>query len=146
MLYSALTVSNYVIAYSNSKDYFVTNLKLQKLLYFIQAYSLLDTGFPCFPDKIEACPFGPVIPEVYKHYITRGNYDLYEKDEGWMSVDARKMVRDVVDLFADYTNPDLLDLILNQTPYIEAEISDDKVITIESLRKYFTISQLRKSF
>ena len=137
MLYSAFTVSNYMIAYTNSKDYFVTNLKLQKLLYFVQVYFLLDTGLPCFPDKVEACPFGPVIPEVYKHYITRGNYDLYAKDEGWMCEDVRKRVRDVVDLFSDYTNPDLADLIFNQTPYIEAEISDDKVITFESLLRYF---------
>lgn len=48
--YDVLDVSRYVIKYSNERDYGISNLKLQKVLYFIQAYFLTNTenGTPCF--------------------------------------------------------------------------------------------------
>lgn len=42
MTYNALDVSQYVIKYSNEQDYGISNLKLQKILYFIQAYFLIE--------------------------------------------------------------------------------------------------------
>ena len=37
-MYNVLDVCRHVINYSNEKDYGISNLKLQKILYFIQAY------------------------------------------------------------------------------------------------------------
>lgn len=67
MIYSALEVARYVIKYSNDKRYGITNLKLQKILYLIQAYFLIK-GKLCFSDRIEAWNFGPVVPTVYREY------------------------------------------------------------------------------
>lgn len=53
---NALDVARYVINYSNEKEYGISNLKLQKVLYFIQACYLisdLEQG-PCFSERIEA--------------------------------------------------------------------------------------------
>lgn len=46
-----------------------TNLVLQKLLYFIQAYVLVATGGRevAFTEDMEAWMYGPVIPEVYRN-------------------------------------------------------------------------------
>ena len=41
MSYKVLDVCKYVIDYSNEKEYGISNLKLQKILYFIQAYFLI---------------------------------------------------------------------------------------------------------
>ena len=70
-MHSALDVARYIINYSNKKDYHISNLKLQKLLYFTQAYYLAftDSHKPCFPERIEAWNFGPVVPEVYHFHI-----------------------------------------------------------------------------
>ena len=46
----------------------MSNLKLQKLLYFIQASSLHYLNQPAFADKIEAWQFGPVVPSAYYKY------------------------------------------------------------------------------
>ena len=40
MSYKVLDVCRHVINYSNEHDYGISNLKLQKVLYFIQAYFL----------------------------------------------------------------------------------------------------------
>ena len=76
--YNVLDVSRYVINYSNEKDYGISNLKLQKILYFIQAYFLISTpnGMPCFREKIEAWDFGPVVPEAYREYKQYGSTDI----------------------------------------------------------------------
>lgn len=57
----------------------ITNLMLQKLLYFIQAYSLVTTGRNAFDSKIEAWTYGPVIPEVY--YKFKNNVNCYDNTE-----------------------------------------------------------------
>lgn len=43
----------------------LTNLKLQKLLYFTQGWSLVLFNKPAFDEPIEAWEFGPVVPTVY---------------------------------------------------------------------------------
>ena len=67
MIYQALDVGHYVINCCRKNQYLISNLKLQKVLYFIQATFLIKTGNACFNDKIEAWDFGPVIPNIYIH-------------------------------------------------------------------------------
>lgn len=43
----------------------LTNLKLQKLLYYEQGFHLAMFGSPLFNDDIEAWAYGPVVPDVY---------------------------------------------------------------------------------
>ena len=52
MSYDVLEVCRHVINYSNEQDYGISNLKLQKVLYLIQAYFLIDKtkNASCFDD------------------------------------------------------------------------------------------------
>ena len=45
-MYSALDVARYIIWYCEEKKYIVSNLKLQKILYFIQAKFLVEKNTP----------------------------------------------------------------------------------------------------
>lgn len=65
--YDVLEVCCHVINYSNEK-YGVSNLKLQKLLYFIQAYFLIHKSkeVPCFHEKIKDWDFEPVVPVAFE--------------------------------------------------------------------------------
>ena len=77
-MYDAIDVSRYVINYSNQHEYGISNLKLQKILYFIQAYFLMSTlnHTACFQDVIEAWDFGPVVPSVYHEFKQYGAGDI----------------------------------------------------------------------
>ena len=55
-MYSVLDVARYVIARSNRAGA-ISNLKLQKVLYFIQAEFLVVQNTPCFAEQIEAWDF-----------------------------------------------------------------------------------------
>lgn len=62
-------IAEYVLYYCykhNIKN--CTNKKLQKLLYYIQAWSLALNGKAIFSDDFEAWLHGPVIPSIYQKY------------------------------------------------------------------------------
>ena len=89
-------------AVSNQGD-LMTNLRLQKLLYFAQGWYLARYGKPLFQEEIEAWPYGPVVPEVYNAYKQNGRdgiegtlpeADAFTEDEFALLLDvARKYDR-----------------------------------------------------
>lgn len=148
-IYRVLDVSRYVIQYSNEKKYRVSNLKLQKLLYFIQASFLLGDRL-CFKEKIEAWNFGPVVPEVYRAYrqyastsIPTVDYDIvgYEyvaKESIHIAEKDKKKINSVIDMFSDYTATELVYITHNQSPWIDAYVEGtNNEITPESIQRYF---------
>lgn len=74
-MYTALSVARYIIDYCNEIGRGISNLKLQKILYFVQAQFLVSTSnnAPCFSDPIEEWDFGPLVPSVYHHYKVYGS-------------------------------------------------------------------------
>lgn len=63
-MYSAVIAAQYIILRCNQLGKSISNLKLQKMLYFLQAEFLVSQDRPCFRERIEAWDFGPVVPEV----------------------------------------------------------------------------------
>ncbi len=157
MSYNVLDVCRYVIKYSNENDYGVSNLKLQKILYFIQAYFLLKKKdhTPCFNEKIEAWNFGPVVPEAYYEYKQYGSGDIPTQESYIISdgkwnfkrikfddtviVDEDKaLIKKVVDTFVDYSATDLVSLTHRQSPWIDAYVPhQNNEITINAIKEYF---------
>jgi uncharacterized phage-associated protein len=60
-------IANFFITAENKREQgSMTNLRLNKILYFAQIISLLENGRPLFLDDFEAWDLGPVIPSVYR--------------------------------------------------------------------------------
>lgn len=55
------SIANFIIG--TSKE--VTNLKLQKMLYYLQMFTIGKYGKPLFYENIEAWTYGPVVPDAY---------------------------------------------------------------------------------
>lgn len=161
MTYPVLEVCRHVINYSNEHNYGISNLKLQKILYFIQAYFVMskENCSPCFYDRIEAWDFGPVVPVAYHEYKQYGSgdiptvrsYFMFDKDNMWNSkrivfqdiVIERKdkeLMEQVVDKFSDYSATDLVTLTHRQSPWIDAYVPhQNNEITIESIKEFFHV-------
>ena len=54
MVYSALTIAEYVLYYAKMKGYGLSSLQLLKILYFVQAQFLVFKKTPAFADKMTA--------------------------------------------------------------------------------------------
>lgn len=61
-------IADYIIRFSHDHGDPITNLKLQKLLYYAQAWYLALHGKPLFDEDFEAWVHGPVLPSIYQKY------------------------------------------------------------------------------
>ena len=70
MSYNVIQVANWLIEKANNTENgdFITNLKLQKLLYYLQGYYLAVFEKPLFDVEIEAWQYGPVVPNAYYEF------------------------------------------------------------------------------
>ena len=117
----------------------ITNLKLQKVLYFAQAYSLAKLGRPLFSGKIEAWEYGPVIPSVYRRYRSNGsNPIISEKDESSLDEDSKEILRKVWNTFGGYSAGRLVNITHAHAPWRDAYETSSKIISNKLLKDYYT--------
>lgn len=146
-VYPAKNVAKYliylgskVVVGDNQEREGVTNLKLQKLLYFAQAYYLAKLGRPLFNDRIEAWEYGPVIPDVYHKYKSEGSAPIIlEKDDSGLDGEDKKNLQTIWDTFGGYSAGRLVDISHAHTPWKEAYASSDNEITQKSLTEYYSL-------
>lgn len=128
-------------------DYF-TPLKLQKILYYLQGWTLAEWGRPFFREEIQAWQHGPVVRDVYDRYkdhekapITR---DLGTPPPPGLTPDERAMVRSVWNAYKQYSGWTLSDMTHNEPAYREAYSPHDaqgrceKVIRQAAMVRDFT--------
>ena len=72
--YDIMDVATFIVNYCAETKRSINNLYLQKLLYFVHAFFLVETKEqrPLFNSIMEAWAFGPAFPEVYY------SYNMYE--------------------------------------------------------------------
>lgn len=72
-LCTATGLSRYVVGKCSRDEKPVSNLQLQKILYFLQSvYCRASKGKLLFADEFEAWPYGPVISRVYREFSKFG--------------------------------------------------------------------------
>ena len=108
----ALDVANLFI--TRHSDLGLSNLSLNKLVYYAQVKSLATTDKPLFDSKIEAWDYGPVEPEVYQAFKQYGKYPIQHAAPTEHPVDADgmreagKIVDAVAEEYKDFTAFDLV--------------------------------------
>ena len=65
---TAERVADYIIRSAHESGELITNLKLQKLVYYAQAWHLALFDEPLFDDPIEAWVHGPVVSSLYSKF------------------------------------------------------------------------------
>lgn len=71
--HTARDVAKWLLAWADHNEATLSNLKLQKLLYYAQGHHLGKYRSPLFDDAIEAWAHGPVVPTVYHEFKAYGN-------------------------------------------------------------------------
>lgn len=72
VMYDVIDIVNHIILQANNNETPITNLLLQKILYYLNAEHLVRKGERLFSDKIEKWGYGPVIPVVYTEFKSKG--------------------------------------------------------------------------
>ncbi|MCU7943990.1 MAG: Panacea domain-containing protein [Candidatus Thiodiazotropha sp.] len=66
-------VANYILDYADENGISVTNLGLQKIIYFCHVWYLVSTNRPLIKQNFEAWEFGPVLPYLYRFFNEFGD-------------------------------------------------------------------------
>lgn len=99
---SAQNLSHYIVDKCTSESRPVSNLQLQKIMYFLQfVYCKASGGELLFDDEFEAWPYGPVLRDVYTEYSIYGGRVIekhYSPDECALSIrpDVKQFIDDGV--------------------------------------------------
>ncbi len=123
----------------------LTNLKLQKLLYYAQGYYLaLNDGTRLFSDEIEAWTHGPVVASVYKKYKSNGAKPIAAPDDfdpGDFPPKIIEFLNKIYSALGQYSGWALRNFSHTEPPWNSVNIGE--VIPITSLHDYF-VTQISK--
>lgn len=139
-MFDVLEISKYVIKYEDSKGRPISNLRLQKLLYFIQANSLVETSKPCFKQKIEAWDYGPVVPSAYHEYKKFGSTPIFPSKRNIDILDSKTkvLINEILEECSKITTKKLVEITHRQKPWKIAYANYyNKEITTQSILEYF---------
>lgn len=117
----------------------LTNLKLQKLLYYQQGYHLAAFGTPLFSENIEAWMYGPVVPEVYDIFSGFGSSTLPDVDSDIQLSDQEEILfNQVYDAYREFSAIGLMNRTHAEKPWIEATPHDrGTIIPQMNMLSYF---------
>lgn len=131
---TAINVSEYLLKLSGDNEHNdMTNLKLQKLLYYIQGTSLVLQGQRMFNEDIVKWQYGPVVPDVYHHYKQHGSSFITPSSDSDINIPTEfvKIINDVYGFFGKYNAITLMHYTHNEKPWIETEMGhviEDKLL------------------
>ena len=101
----------------------VTAMKLQKLCYYAQAWSLVWDEKPLFPNRIEAWANGPICPDLYRAHegkFTITPDTLTVGDASRLTSDQRETVDAVIDFYGGLDTWQLSNLVHHEPPWRDA--------------------------
>jgi uncharacterized phage-associated protein len=118
----------------------MTAMKLQKLIYYSQAWSIVWDDDALFPEEIEAWKNGPVVRELWESH--RGQFrveKIANGDFGNLSEDNSDTIDEVMKFYGDKSAQWLSDLTHLEDPWKNAWADGaNSVITKEVLSEYYS--------
>jgi uncharacterized phage-associated protein len=143
---SVLDVADYFLTLAATTEEdpdYLSPMRLQKLLYYAQAWSLANRGRPLFHEKIEAWTHGPVVRSVYARFADYGDNTIAPSGQPpTLSPEDQDFVRSVWEAYKGFSATALRNMTHNETPWMAAfqGPSDGRppgVVTLESMEEYF---------
>ena len=140
-----MTTAHDVAAYILQRTGTLSAMKLQKLVYYSQAWSLVWDDRLLFGDRIEAWANGPVVPGLYDKH--RGQFSVAEWPDGnpaALDGTERETVDLVLAAYGSLNAQSLSDLTHRESPWRDARIGltdserSDREITQVSMMEYYS--------
>uniref|UniRef100_A0A6M3XW07 Antitoxin SocA-like Panacea domain-containing protein n=1 Tax=viral metagenome TaxID=1070528 RepID=A0A6M3XW07_9ZZZZ len=140
---SAHDVAKLFLSWANRDGDLITNLKMQKLLYYAQVWHLVNFKVPLFSDKIEAWESGPAIPNIYHYFKDCGhspiNYEEIGNEEDVFSSDQLEYLHLFYDKFIGFSAHELVNMSHNELPWKDVFEKGEKfkIISHKSMKEFY---------
>lgn len=141
---TAFKIADYFIYIANDTHSFLSNLKLQKLVYYAQAWHLAFYDTPLFNEDFEAWGHGSVIPALFEEY-QKFSFKPIEKEveEPHFPEELQEFLDKIVDDYFFRDGYELELMVCEEEPWLAArgDLPKDQdanaPITKESMRDYY---------
>ena len=132
-------------------DYKLTNLRLQKILYFLQGLHYVKFNIPLIEDDLEAWPYGPVSPKVYYYFKSSDREELLtkiplnEKKEKELDEEQSVFIDDYLTILKKHSTNSLVDRTHKEDPWKDSYNTPYSTIQKEDIREFYTNKYNKKT-
>lgn len=142
MAYKVIDIANKLLA--KAADVcggdLMSNMTLQKMLYYEQGYHLAEFGTPLFDDNIEAWMYGPVVPCVYEHFKGHGAGGILPENKEIIELtdEEEYMFNDVFYAYIDFSAYGLMIKTQAEEPWRKTKMGHGNVIEYQKMIDFFS--------
>jgi uncharacterized phage-associated protein len=140
---SALDVARYFLCLVDREaGDTISLLKLQKLVYYAQAWSLVFRGQPLFFQDVEAWVSGPVVRDEYKAY-KYSDIPANDRCEAEFDEDEIEVLEEVWNAYGELSAKHLAELTRSETPWLNARQglepaeNSTKIISLDDMKSCY---------
>lgn len=144
LYYAAL----YLINKSKKLEPTIDKMRLQKYLYYAQGFCRSIYGHSFFTEECSKWPYGPVYESIYNKFYPADSsrYDLYDEDfsseipqnfQDYLTEDEIKILEIIYNNFGIFSSTQLSTFTHQESPWLEANKNNIKIISKDSLDKFF---------
>ncbi|EDX86743.1 hypothetical protein S7335_4449 [Synechococcus sp. PCC 7335] len=140
---SCFDIADYFIWLANETGSFISNLKLQKLVYYAQAWHIALYDDPLFAEDFQAWVHGPVIPSLYQKYKTFGWQPILEDADPKLPEDVFQFLDEVAEEYFACDAYELEQMTHAEAPWdwargdLPSDASSNEVIKKEWMKEYY---------
>jgi len=118
---TANIVADLILDFCQEHGDLVTNLRLQRLLYFAQGWHLGLHGKPLFREPLQAWASGPVQPEVYARFLPFGAAPIVVSRLQWHPPkQIADFIAELMEVYGRFSSFDLQRIACDEEPWREA--------------------------
>lgn len=143
MAYPVVQIANQLLLYfADNGGELMTNMKLQKMLYYQQGFHLAYFGTPLFDEEIEAWMYGPVVPVMYETYKIHGRNGIEPNRDLEFRFEQRTEMAlfiEVCKVYGAYSAIGLMNKTHEEMPWKSTPTGegDGHIITKEKMQSFF---------
>jgi uncharacterized phage-associated protein len=137
-------IVDYFIYVANDTGSFISNLKLQKLVYYAQAWHLGIYNTSLFDEDFEAWVHGPVIPALFYNYKEFGSKPIIKDvEKPSFPTELEKFLEEITEIYFICDGLELELMTVREDPWIYARkgLARDEpshaIITKDSMKNYY---------
>lgn len=136
-IYSAMDISNYIIYKCNQENIFINNLKLNKLLYFVQKEHLKKYNRILFIEELLPYRYGASVENVYRVFKYYGRDNINEPIDKLINIEeeSKEIIDSIILKYRNCKSMEMVILSRKEESYKKSIKEKSNIIKIEWIKE-----------
>lgn len=136
--YDVMELADKIVSMSNEIGFYITNLQLQKIMYYVQGEFMRQFGHKAFLEPIECWPYGPAIKRVWRKYNSFGRRPIVGVQSSLiLDEQEESCILDVIKNKLCMNVWTLVDQTHEELPWQQANLNNNSIISDADMEAFF---------